>query len=161
MKTDQLLNSFLITILSIFLISCASTTPGERASKTKEEVDSSMVITPQKETTDKITKNQGKVDTTAKEPEVKILSNPESNEDKNVLWAVQLGAFKEIKNVENFEKIVKKDFPDLFIKTVPNEADKTYKVTAGKFPTKEEAYKLRDFCVEKGYKDAWVVKVPK
>jgi cell division septation protein DedD len=81
----------------------------------------------------------------------------ESTEElsKDVVYAVQLGAFENVKNVEKFEKLVKSKFP-VPIKTEFDDELGYYKVSVGRFASKDDAYKLRDFCVQNGYLDAWV-----
>jgi hypothetical protein len=57
--------------------------------------------------------------------------------------------------------MVKKDFPAVIIRTDYDGETQNYKITGGKFLTKDEAYKFRAYCIEKGYKDSWVIVVPK
>jgi cell division septation protein DedD len=159
MKTNYFLPVLFVVLLSSLFIVCSSSQEAGRFSK--EKSDSTLtanktapVDTVVKRVETQVPEKQVVVkDTTSKTAETEKL--------KEAFYSVQLGAFKEIKNVEKFEKMVKNDFPGIFMKTDPDEASKTFKVTIGKFEVKQDAYKLRDYCVEKGYKDAWVITIPK
>jgi cell division septation protein DedD len=170
MKFFKFLTLIFIVLISLYFIECASTQQGERTSKTKEpgEADKDNQIT--QPIPDTLKKVEVKVlkDSVPEKQEVKVTKDNEKKDTAKIVikkpedaFAVQLGAFKEIKNVEKFEKLVKNDFPTLTIRTEYDGETQNYKVTAGQFPTKDEAYKFRSYCVDKGYKDAWVISVPK
>lgn len=128
-----------IVVISFFVIGCSSSTSAERG-KTKSfgEVED----------------NLDPASNTQKVEEVTI-EQITTTEKKEVFYTVQLGAFERIGNVERFEKLIKSKFP-LEVKTEYDESSGYYKVSVGKYASKEEAYNLRDFCVQNGYKDAWV-----
>jgi cell division septation protein DedD len=159
MKAKNFLPLLVVILLSSLFLVCSSSDEAGRFSK--EKADSTMTAA-NKTPADSVAK---RVETQLPEKQVVIKDTTskiaETEKLKEALYSVQLGAFKEIKNVEKFEKMVKNDFPGIFMKTEPDDASKTYKVTIGKFEAKQDAYKLRDYCVEKGYKDAWVITIPK
>jgi cell division septation protein DedD len=141
-----MLKKYLFFILAIIAISvlitgCSSSSSAERQSGTsygniEEEFEQAppQVVTP----------------TT---PPAAVTTSEESS--KEAVYTVQLGAFENIGNVERFEKLIKSKFTAP-IKTEFDDASGYYKVSVGQFSSKDEAYKLRDFCVQNGYKDAWV-----
>jgi len=130
-----------IVVISFFVIGCSSSTSAERGgTKSFGEVEDNLDPTSVTQSAEEeIT--SGQITTTEK---------------KEVFYAVQLGAFERISNVERFEKLIKSKFP-LDVKTEYDESSGYYKVSVGKYASKEEAYNLRDFCVQNGYKDAWVI----
>jgi len=126
-----------IVVISLFVIGCSSSTSAERGgTKSFGEVEDNL---------DPASVNQ----------EV-ALEQITTTDKKGVFYTVQLGAFERIGNVERFEKLIKSKFP-LEVKTEYDESSGYYKVSVGKYASKEEAYNLRDFCVQNGYKDAWVI----
>jgi septal ring-binding cell division protein DamX len=171
MRFFKILNFAFLIIISFYLIDCASTQQADRFSKTKDQTEQEKDLTVDQSQPDTLKRVEVKVpdevkevkkaesQITAKKDSVKAEAN--LIESPNSAFAVQLGAFREIKNVEKFEKMVKKDFPAVTIRTEYDGETQTYKVTGGQFPNKEEAYKFRTYCVDKGYKDSWVITVPK
>lgn len=147
---------FLFAVAAFVLAGCSASDPSER----RGETETNQTAETQTEQTDKPEPVTVKELETPTKVETVQEEKQATQPVKNVCYTVQLGAFKQISNVEKFEKIIKSKF-SLPIKTEPDEASGTYKVTVGKFESKDEAYKLRDYCVQQGYKDAWVVEVNK
>ena len=158
---------FLLAIfsLAVFMVGCSASKPEERKgeiSEVKPAVETKPAVEPKAAETKepvqpvvvKEPETPSKVETPAPEKQA------QTETVKSVSYTVQLGAFKEIADVEKFEKIIKSKFT-LPIKTEPDTKTGTYKVTVGKFDTKEDAYKVRDYCVQQGYKDAWVTEYNK
>jgi hypothetical protein len=161
MKKNYLLFCFFIIVLSSFFLVCSSSDQAGRFSKEKNDASTNSGDIVSKDSLPKrVETNNQEKPVINKDSAAKVIEG-QTDLKKEVLYAVQLGAFKEIKNVEKFEKMVKKDFPDIFMKTEPDDPSKTFKITIGKFDVKTDAYKLRDYCVDKGYKDAWVITIPK
>lgn len=149
------------SFISLLIFGCSASNVEERRgeiSKEKQEIDTITVKTSDQSEITKEPDVPSKVDTNEIENEGKI--NPPVTEE-NVFYTVQLGAFQKISNVEKFEKIIKSKFSNLPIKTEQDPNNGYYKVTVGKFNSKDEAYRLRDYCVQQGYKDAWVTEIPK
>ncbi len=144
---------FLFAVAAFVLAGCSASDPSERRGETETNQTAEPQIEKPEPVTVKEPETATKVETVQEEKQA-------AEPVKNVFYTVQLGAFKQISNVEKFEKIIKSKF-SLPIKTEPDEASGTYKVTVGKFESKDEAYKLRDYCVQQGYRDAWVVEVDK
>jgi cell division septation protein DedD len=159
MSKKIFLFGFALMVSALFIAGCSASNPEERRGEVTEEKP--------KTEEDAIKTNEDPQPITVKEPEAPVKVETIAEETpvvtepvKNVYYSVQLGAFKEIANVEKFEKVIKSKFT-LPIKTEPDPVNNTYKVTVGQFNSRDEAYKLRDYCVKNGYKDAWVVEVNK
>jgi cell division septation protein DedD len=147
---------FLIAVvwISIIITGCSASKPEERRGEVTQEKPAIENVAVQKKDTVQPVPVKAP-DAPVKVETVEPVKQDQTQAINNVSYTVQLGAFKEISNVEKFEKIIKSKFT-YPIKTEPDTKSNTYKVTVGKFDTKEEAYKLRDYCVQQGYKDAWV-----
>ena len=129
--------------ISVFITGCSSSTNAERRyGNVEDEFEQAPP--------------QVVIETPPTQPAV-VASESESDDElsKDNSYTVQLGAFKSVRNVEAFEKLIKSRFT-LPIKTEFDDELGLYKVSVGKFNSKDEAYELRDFCVKNGYKDAWV-----
>ena len=133
-----------VIAISVFITGCSSSTNAERRyGNVEEELEQAppppvVIETPPPQTT-------------VATPELEL----DDELSKDDVYTVQLGAFKSVRNVETFEKLIKSKFT-LPIKTEFDDQSGLYKVSVGKFNSKDEAYELRDFCVKNGYKDAWV-----
>lgn len=150
---------FAFVFIAFFMTGCSASNPDERRGEAGVEKTQPETTTVEKTEVPQpveIKESQApvKVETIETEKEAK------TETVKSAYYTVQLGAFKEISNVEKFEKIIKSKF-NFPVKTEPDPKNNTYKVTVGKFDTKEEAYRLRDYCVQQGYKDAWVTEINK
>ena len=153
----------IIFVFSFYLFGCSASSVEERRGeipKEKEQVDTVLTNVGENKGIEKAEEKDQQVkieNVEIKKEETKI----ESTITKNVFYTVQLGAFQKISNVEKFEKVNKARFPTLPLKTEQDANTGYYKVTVGKFETKDEAYRLRDYCVQQGYKDAWVTELSK
>jgi len=153
----------IIFVFSFYLFGCSASSVEERRGeipKEKEQVDTVLTNVGENKGIEKAEEKDQQVkieNVEIKKEETKI----ESTITKNVFYTVQLGAFQKISNVEKFEKVIKAKFPNLPLKTEQDANTGYYKVTVGKFETKDEAYRLRDYCVQQGYKDAWVTELSK
>jgi cell division septation protein DedD len=127
--------------ISVFITGCSSSTNAERRYGNVE---------------DEFEQAPPQIETPPAQPAV-VVSESESDDEssKDDVYTVQLGAFQNVRNVEAFEKLIKSKFT-LPIKTEFDDESGLYKVSVGKFNSKDEAYELRDFCVKNGYKEAWV-----
>jgi septal ring-binding cell division protein DamX len=132
-----------IIAISVFITGCSSSTNAERRyGNVEDEFEQAPP--------------QVVIETPPTQPAVVNSESELDDESSNdAVYTVQLGAFKSVRNVETFEKLIKSKFT-LPIKTEFDDQSKFYKVSVGEFNSKDEAYELRDFCVKNGYKDAWV-----
>ena len=133
-----------VIAISFFITGCSASTGAERQGEN-----------PYGNIEDELEQVPPPIITETQPPAVITETESEEETSKDVVYTVQLGAFENISNVEKFEKLIKSKFT-LPIKTEYDDMTTYYKVSVGQFSSKEEAYKLRDFCVQNGYPDAWV-----
>jgi len=163
MSNKKLFYLVVIFIFGFSLFGCSASTVEERRGeipKEKEQIDTLLIKAEENKEPEKVEEKDQQVNIENEEIK-KEESKIEPTLTKNVFYTVQLGAFQKISNVEKFEKVIKAKFPNLPLKTEQDTNTGYYKVTVGKFETKDEAYRLRDYCVQQGYKDAWVTELSK
>lgn len=104
--------------------------------------------------------------------EVEVVPRPRIETEKaptpamaapTTVYAVQIGAFEDLKNALRIEQQAKARFTQPVRKIFDN-ATKLYKVSVGSFPLKDQALEFRKTIQQRfpgEYTDAWIVEVPK